>query len=205
MENNKYKPRKKAFVGAVIGAVGSIAGGIISARKKKKEAAREADRQRAIAKNQEIVQSTNALNVGLEGQEELQKNFISQYMKYGGSVKSSKYKSRNKKAIGGIGEIIGGVIGGVSSITGAATGIPEIGAAGNAVGAAVGQGISNYNNKRIQEQREANLKKEVPMAGIPKGEDFVLPDKLPFVKKYGGRHMKRVIGSKPIKTKPTRI
>ena len=36
MKNNKYKPRKKAFIGAIIGAATSIAGGIIGARKRKK-------------------------------------------------------------------------------------------------------------------------------------------------------------------------
>ena len=102
MKNNKYKPRKKAFIGAIIGAATSIAGGIIGARKRKRAARREAARQKAIKRNEETYKSIEALNAGLEGQEEIQDNFMEQYMRYGGIAKNKKYKNRNKKAIGGI-------------------------------------------------------------------------------------------------------
>lgn len=205
MEQTKYRPRNKAFIGAAIGAVASIAGGLIGAAKKRKAAKREAARQKAIKRNEEIMKSTEALNAGLEGQEEIQDNFMEQYMKYGGSAKTSKYRSRKKKGIGGIGEIIGGVIGGASTIVGAATDTPEVAAAGNTIGQAVGQGLTNYNAKRVAEQRKDNLAKPVPMAGINTNGTAALPTTLEPIKKYGGRHMTLVAGSKGVKVKPRRV
>lgn len=205
MENIKYRPRKKAFIGAVIGAAASIAGGIIGARKRKKAARREAERQKALKRNEEVIKSTEALNAGLQGQEEIQDNFMEQYMKYGGSVRNPKYKDRKKKAIGGIGEIIGGVIGGASTIVGAATNNPEIATAGNAVGQAVGTGLANHNAKRIAEQRKDNLTKPIPINGINADLDTTLPTTLQPIKKYGGRSMTLVAGSKGVKVKPRRV
>lgn len=193
MKDNKYKPRKKAFIGAIIGAATSIAGGIIGAKKKKKAAREEARRQEAIKRNDAIYKSTEAMNAGLAGQEDLQQNFMEQYMKYGGSTKTNIYKDRKKKAIGGIGEIIGGVIGGASNIVGAITENPQITSAGNAIGAVVGQGITNHTNKRLEEQKQAKLEQEAQ-----NGE-------LPATAKYGGRHMTLIAGSKGIKVKPRRV
>lgn len=193
MKDNKYKPRKKAFIGAIIGAATSIAGGIIGAKKKKKAARAEARRQEAIKRNEAIYKSTEAMNAGLAGQEDLQQNFMEQYMKYGGSTKTNIYKDRKKKAIGGLGEIIGGVIGGASNIVGAVTENPQITSAGNAIGSVVGQGITNHTNKRLAEQKQAKLEQEAQNGEFPTNA------------KYGGRHMTLIAGSKGVKVKPRRV
>ena len=175
MKNNKYKPRKKAFIGAIIGAATSIAGGIIGARKRKRAARREAARQKAIKRNEETYKSIEALNAGLEGQEEIQDNFMEQYMRYGGIAKNKKYKNRNKKAIGGVGEIIGSAISGAANIVSAVTESPEIAQTGNVIGQTVGKGLAKHNAKRIA------------INGINANSDLNLPTTLQPIKRYGGR------------------
>ena len=50
----KYRDRrKKAFIGAIVGAIGSIAGGIIGASKAKKQAKAQAEAARIQAQNQQ--------------------------------------------------------------------------------------------------------------------------------------------------------
>lgn len=187
MKNNKYKPRKKAFIGAIIGAATSIAGGIIGARKRKRAARREAARQKAIKRNEETYKSIEALNAGLEGQEEIQDNFMEQYMRYGGIAKNKKYKNRNKKAIGGVGEIIGSAISGAANIVSAVTESPEIAQTGNVIGQTVGKGLAKHNAKRIAEQRKDNLTKPIPINRINANSDLNLPTTLQPIKRYGGR------------------
>ena len=183
MKNNKYKPRKKAFIGAIIGAATSIAGGIIGARKRKRAARREAARQKAIKRNEETYKSIEALNAGLEGQD----NFMEQYMRYGGIAKNKKYKNRNKKAIGGVGEIIGSAISGAANIVSAVTESPEIAQTGNVIGQTIGKGLAKHNAKRIAEQRKDNLTKPIHINGINANSDLNLPTTLQPIKRYGGR------------------
>lgn len=193
MEQYKDRTRKKAFIGAIIGAAGSIAGGIIGARKRKKAAKREAERKAAIERNEKIMESTNSLNESLQGQDELQENFLNQYMKYGGSVKSSKYKSRDAKAFGGIGELIGGLMGGASSVVGAATGSPKVEQAGKQISNYVQGTIANRNAKRIEEQKEDIAAEPAPVVSSP---TVVKP-----VQRYGGRSMPT---NKTYKVRPKR-
>lgn len=183
----KYGKRKKAFIGAAIGAVASIAGGIIGGAKKRKAAKREALRQKRLENFNNATNTANALNEGLEGQQEFQENFYDQYMKYGGKL---KYRDRNKKAIGGIGEIIGGVLQGAGTITSAVTGndaYAKVGNLANVVGNYAQGSIANRNAKIIAKQKSDNVIEE----------DKVL--------KYGGRSMPLVAGSKGVKVKPRRV
>lgn len=205
MKDNEYKPRKKAFIGAIISTAASVAGGIISARKKRIAAKREAARQEAIKRNEDIVRSTEALNAGLQGQDELQDDFLEQYMKYGGKTSNGKYKDRTKKSIGGIADILNGVIGGAGTIASATTDNPVYATAGQGLGQAVGQGLIQYNNKRLAEQRKDKLEEVIPINGINTNYDANLPTNLQPIKRYGGRYMPMVVGSKGVKTKPRRL
>lgn len=183
----KYGKRKKAFIGAAIGAVASIAGGIIGGAKKRKAAKKEALRQKRLENFNNATNTANALNESLSGQQELQENFYDQYMKFGGKL---KYHNRNKKAIGGIGEIIGGVLQGAGTVASAVTGNDTYAQAGNlanVVGNYAQGSIANRNNKIIAKQKSDNVIEE---------------DKL---LKYGGRHMPLVAGSKGVKVRTKRV
>lgn len=183
----KYGKRKKAFIGTAIGAVASIAGGLIGGAKKRKAAKREALRQQRLENFNNATNSANALNEGLEGQQEFQENFYDQYMRYGGKV---KYRNRNKKAIGGIGEIIGGVLQGAGTITSAVTNddtYSNVGNLANVIGNYAQGSIANRNAKLNAKQRSSIIAEE----------DNLL--------KYGGRRMPLVGGSKGIKVKPKRL
>lgn len=186
MKDNKYKPRKKAFIGAIIGAVGSIAGGIIGAKKKQKalKEQQEAERKQILQQ-----QSLAAANANLENKSELENEFLSQYYKkYGGKVKNN-YIDRNKKAIGGIGEIIGGIIQGGSAVASGVTENPIIGQAGALANGAIQSTISLRNKKTIDKLNANN-------------DDNIVDEP---IKKYGGRSMPLVVGSKGVKVKPRRV
>lgn len=183
----KYVKRDKAFIGAAIGAVASIAGGIIGGAKKRKAAKQEELRQERLENFNNATNTANALNEGLEGQQELQKNFYEQYMKYGGKT---KYHNRNKKAIGGVGEIIGGVLKGAGTITSAVTEDDTYNKVGN-----LANTIGNYTKGSIADRNaKFNAKQR---SSIIAEEDNLL--------KYGGRRMTLVGGSKGIKVKPKRL
>lgn len=199
----KYRKRDKAFIGAAIGAVASIAGGLIGGAKKR----REAKRQEAIAKrNREYetrVNEANNINEALASNEgTYDEEFADRLMKYGGK---KKYKDR--KAWGGWGDVIGGVIGGIGTVAEAATETPGIGAAANTIGGAVGSGITNKMQQNASNRQERNLAAPLQQPiGIPNIDPRKgLPTKLPMINKYGGRHMPLVAGSKGVKVRPKRV
>lgn len=183
MQNEKYG-RRKAFIGTAIAAVGSIAGGLIKGAAAKKKAKEEALRTKRDKAYNAEVSAANALNAGLDNQTQLQDEFIDEYtMRLGGS------KCRKRKAIGGLGDIIGGVIGAAGSVTEAVTGVEGLGAAGNAIGSGVGGAITKR-NKDILNKRKAD-RLATPLAtpnNLTATMDFrkQLPTQLPL-RRYGGK------------------
>lgn len=201
--NKKYKGRNKAFIGAAIGAVASIAGGLISGAKKKKEAKRQALIAKRNREFEENNKNANAINEALASSESTyDEEFADRLMKYGGK---KKYKDR--KAWGGIGELVGGLIGGIGTVTEAATGVEGIGAAANTVGSAVGSGITSKMQSNASKKQEENLAAPLQQpVGVPTTDYRQgLPKKLPAVQKYGGRHMPLVAGSKGVKVRTKRV
>lgn len=194
---NKYGERKKAFIGAAIGAVASIAGGLIGNAKKKKEEAR----QRAIAKGnrdyENNLKETSSINQALASYDNSTgEEFEARLQKYGGST-----KYRDRKAWGGWGDVVSGVISGVGSVVEGATGIQGISAAGNAIGGiaggAIGDGITN---RMIKKNEEAKQKRLASPMQNPVGVDTTqynaqLPTKLSTVQRYGGRNKLNPVGS----------
>ena len=108
----KYR-RRKAFIGAIIGAGLSIAGGLISGAKKKREAKRQAAIDKRNKEYDKRVQDANAINEALASYDDggAGEEFEARLQKYGGVT---IYK--NRKAWGGWGDVISGTVSGIGSL-----------------------------------------------------------------------------------------
>lgn len=133
--------KKKAWLGAAIGAIGAIAGAIGNGIKAKKDA--EA-KQEAYENQQGQIFAQNAQKTAnIFSQEAQNQGYVQQmkdritYFKMGGNFKNRFYKSKNKKkkanlgattsgtenAAGGIGNAAGGIISGIGSAVGGIGGL----------------------------------------------------------------------------------
>lgn len=98
----KQVKRKKAFIGAIINAVGSIAGGIgqaISAKKQAKAEEEQFQKEQREQYKQDIISSANALQEQFANQDYAKQIRNSQSLRNGGKVIMNKYRDRfyNKK------------------------------------------------------------------------------------------------------------
>lgn len=199
--NKQYK-RRKAFIGAAIGAVASIAGGLIGGAKKRREAKRQAQIARRNRQYEMLSQEAQNLNAAMADYENTAgEDFEAKLKRYGGrsnmkrcggKVKrcGGQTKYRNRKAWGGTGELIGGLISAAGTIGSALTDQPVVAQAGNIIGNLAQRGFTNKmiknNEKRIQGNLEQPLQQPVsPTANTDYREE--LPKRLPTMARYGTR------------------
>lgn len=187
----KVYKRRKAFIGAIIGAAASVAGGIIGGNKKKRAAREEARRVERQNNYNNAIASANSLNQDIYNEQEYKEDFLEQRYKYGGESKmNKKYNNRNKKGFGGIGEIVGSVIGGIGTVAEAATGIQGLGATGNAIGGLANNTIKSSQQKALElEKTKANeqiMNNQQPIDVIKSIRNYRdrLPNKLPMMPTY---------------------
>lgn len=137
---NNYRHKRKAFLGAIIGAgistIGNLVGGAIQKRKQEQQRIRQEATERKKTSAQE---TTSAMNSQLENLNDYRDAFTDQMMKCGGRYKSRKKANFGTEMlnavpgiIGGIGSIIEGSMGGtgavsssVSNFAGAATAVTQ--------------------------------------------------------------------------------
>ena len=185
----KYR-RRKAFIGAIIGAGLSIAGGLIGGAKKKREAKRQAAIDKRNREYDKKVQDANAINEALASYDDggAGEEFEARLQKYGGVT---KYK--NRKAWGGWGDVISGTVSGIGSLVEGATGVQGISGIGSSIGNAVGGAIKGgYTNRMIQKNEQKKQETLAAPLANPVGinpNDYrqALPTRLQPVKRYGGR------------------
>lgn len=128
--------RKKAFIGAAIGAVANIAGGLISGAKKR----RAQEEQQAAQNVRDAIQRNQSLAQQYNNQEYVDEYLKKQTLKMGGEFKdrnkvnAAKSKARcgtmkkyacggRKKGLFGLSEEVGGEIG--AGISGVASGLSQ--------------------------------------------------------------------------------
>lgn len=206
--NKQYK-RRKAFIGAAIGTVASIAGGLIGGAKKRREAKRQAQIARRNRQYEMLSQEAQNLNAAMADYKNTAgEDFEAKLKRYGGrsnmkrcggnmkrcggKVKrcGGQTKYRNRKAWGGTSELIGGLISAAGTIGSALTDQPAIAQAGNTIGNLAQRGFTNKmiknNEKRIQGNLEQPLQQPV---SLTTNTDYreELPKKLPAMARYGAR------------------
>ena len=111
MKNYNDRLRKKAFLGAVIGAVGSIAGSAISSASRRKQAEREARMQNFLNAQQVGVENAMNLTNAYNNYDTLNKEFKDRFYKYGGCRKKAKWGVIDTQStISGIGSMFNNII-----------------------------------------------------------------------------------------------
>lgn len=147
----KYKPRNKAFIGALIGAavaIGSAIGSGVSAAKKRRSAEYQAElNQRRDDAIQNSIDSANAMNESLVNQDKYRQAFRSQYMRCGGKRKAN-FGTEFTAALPGI-------TSGVSNLVNTLTNNPQFGQAVNAAGNFTQNMVAARNNEKLQERQDA--------------------------------------------------
>lgn len=122
IDNNPQ--RQEAFLGAVIGAVGNIAGSLITAHKKKKAEEKAYKEQQTIQNRQDTLQQAQTMSADYANQDYIDEYNKKITLKMGGQRTNKTYRNRksnsyvrDKKFIGGLLNKMGSEgIGGVANL-----------------------------------------------------------------------------------------
>lgn len=138
--------RKKAFIGAVIGAAASIAGGIIKGAKQKKAQERQQAEAQAAQDHKDALQNARALTSSYANQD-----YVDQYndkltLKCGGRVRTkANFGAEFAEALPGLGNLFGAV-----------TGVEGMGNLGATIGSNIATNQQTNDNIRIAQEAERN-------------------------------------------------
>lgn len=152
MKQYKDRQREKAFLGAIIGAATSIAGGIISGNKKKKAQERAQAEAQAAQNHKDAIQNAQALTSAYANQDYVDQYYNKFTLKYGGARRKSAFGSWNDITNGGSG--IQHILTGVGNLASGITGIQGLGQVGNTIGQGVVANQQINENRRIAQEAE---------------------------------------------------
>lgn len=181
---NRYR-RKKAFIGAIVGAVGSIAGGLIGGAKQRREAKKQAMIASRNRQFETLSNEAQGINSALANyNNSAAEDFEAKLMKCGGKV-----KYRNRKSFGGWGDVIGGITSAAGSIASGVTGNNSYRDAGIALSQLANAGFTNkmINNNTKDVQNKLTISDDEIISPTKLVQGANKPDKLPPIHRYGGR------------------